>query len=1518
MPGYVWDGSNWQTLKSIYAWDGDSWVSIKNGYAWDGSNWRPIFSSGTFFPLLRQPGQTGALTRRSVGLAIELFRGSTASGSYAYQFQYAVGEQTNWSNQTGTNNSGTLTGATTTTNYTTDSSDLTLLENIAISGNNIGILDDIDTYRTQEAKNMYMRARVIRSGETQFTQNIIIHKRETQNSGSTLTLRRASTGLTYTLTGDPTTDRQPYVGDTIFWTPNFSNTTTGGITNDRRPDYYWFSFDGNSGPNYRNSILSDPTNPRNPINARSYTIQSSDLGGPIVCTMRGINTNPNESVTQTGTVFISTRDVSDGTLTAPQNLVLSYQSLSLRGQWDAAGGGNDSTITYTWYLERSIGGGSYTQVASGNTTNLFFTSAQTTPGNYRFYVSAAQTGNPSVTSGFSNVFALTAPAAFNVTIQNVTNTETYRPSIFTVSAPVLDTLVLNRWNWTWNVSTFTGPVYRQVGANGSTITGPQTPNTFAVQNWLSTLTRPDSSTVSITRTVPNDFWDILSNGNHTETVTANNNQRNFVRISWTKPTGTSAVSYRVRWNAYIPSGAVNQIAYSGNVVVGDVTSIDVENTYNVNGAWVDGSNVLVTSVTAYNGENATGVEQSGTIPPFNVNGADGTTSWSRCDVIGTRQSSRTDFLQLENPTRGTLTVTGTYEPNEVLSIAEGSGWSPSYSSTAWTKSYSWTRSGTVSPVNAGTSATVTTATNSPGDRYSVGVTVTYKGTSYGTSFGSMQPSGATIVPKAPVFSLVDNLNQTFSVPGSFISAVGANSYYGTYSGASSGTVSQTAIGTTFTSPTVNTGNINVTLNSRATVNLVWPTTQNGVVINSNNSTTNSVTIAQPPQAQGQRRFLSSIYNVVPGTIFYVSSNGYLGLQSTTVGSSFTPPSNGNWLNIAAADLVTQYVYSRADAGGLWVRYRGNRFNNTSAILEYQAYYPYNTSSVYVLFLENSIPDYVVNNAYYNFGTISRTWTQSVADTSSFTQLIGTGSMVLRSVTAGTADDGVYQFTVTAPAIPMNPNPTVTRTAGGFTFNITDQGSGTFDAGASYAGLVISGTANTPTINSFSGLVTVTGMTASSFATVRIAKAKSGYESTTIEVTGQALAGSPPQQVAAPSLSATGTADGSGTVRRIQSGGTVSGSAGTYNNQQSISSGILTILSNSYTGADSNWTSAGSIGTSVPISDGAASSSANMYRWRDRVVGTDGSTVDFYSSVIYRAVYAPPAGVSQNAGLTTTTQIGVNYTGYAAQRIYRFRDSVQIDFFTPATSGQATTTFTGLSAGTPYNLQLFGGNNEGYLSVNSSGGTFSTNGANLVTPTILSASQSTAGGALTVTVSGGGPAYQIWWQSTADTPTVSGFDASSSSTTIVDASGPGSAGTWYVSARSVSNVNNTGVGPSATISAWSPTRAFTVSGGGGGNPPGTPTITGNNTLPLGGTFSWTFTGGTAPFTYSVFCSGPSGTVFTTSNQYTWGSASFRPAYDGTGGTNGTGWQGAGNYQISVSVRDSLGLTSSAGSGSQAMS
>lgn len=112
---------------------------------------------------------------------------------------------------------------------------------------------------------------------------------------------------------------------------------------------------------------------------------------------------------------------------------------------------------------------------------------------------------------------------------------------------------------------------------------------------------------------------------------------------------------------------------------------------------------------------------------------------------------------------------------------------------------------------------------------------------------------------------------------------------------------------------------------------------------------------------------------------------------------------------------------------------------------------------------------------------------------------------------------------------------------------------------------------------------------------------------------------------------------------------------------------------------------------------------------------------------------------------------------------------------------------------------------------------------------------------------------------------------------------------------------TNSGGSSGLVAGQELGPITTGGGGGGSAPVLVSLTGNNSLAVGGTFTWSFTN--SPTGYSVYCSGPDGgTVYTTSNQYTYTGTSFRPGYDGTG------WRGAGNYTISIVAQNASGTSS----------
>jgi len=1261
MATHLYNGT-WKTVNGIYVYalpsgaNNPSWRTVNSGWVYNGSVWKQVHTTGTFIPEIRNASGV-AISYWNVGVTFNGYRGYTNSATATYQWQYSNDGGVTWTAQTGTGNSGTYAAATLTTSYTTDTSDVNAIENL---------------FSQTPQLYFYMRLRVVKAGETQYSQNVRVGKRFPLDASSTLSLLRTSSGLTYTLTG-AANERNPYPTDQLYWTPNFTATTN--ITNDTRPDYYVFTFTSNSGVSERDSRILDVANPRNPLNARRYTVQSGDLGGPIICEMKTWNSNQSAPKVNT----ITTRPVSTSALVAPVNIVSSYASGAIVGTWDAASGGNDATINYVAYLYQN-GSLIYTSPSSTLTT---FSYTVSNGGDFRFYVVASQAGNASVTSEYSNTTSVVAPTPFSASIADVT--AQYPPGDFSIAAPVLSGSVLNRWDWTWTAS------------SGATV-------------YDSVLTRPTGTTAGPTTvSVTTDYWGVQSSGIHRETVTAINKTTNYARISWTKPFGTSAVSYRVTGVKYVGSSGTPILEN-----VGDVTYVDIPFPYSSDPSYSTGNNAVLYGVTAYSGPNQTGVSRLATSPAFPNN-------YSQGNNTSSKTVFREDYLTLENPQTGFLYITGTFEPGNTVSMtgtrpSDGNtNWSPGFNEAGWSHVYQWNRSGTVSfqAISGATTQNLAIPNSSAyiGDVISANVTSTYKGQSFSTRYDSTPDDSSRVVPGPPTYNLSDNGNRTFSI--SSVASVGATSYYGTYSGSGSGTIGETLIGSTFASPSVTAGIINTTVYARRYVNYVYPTTVSGVQINSNRSTSNSLSVAVSPQDTGSRRYLNNVYIINPGTFFYISTNGYLGLQSTTSGGSITVPTDGSWLNMAQADYRQESLYTLATDTAWWVRWRGTRLNNPSLALEYQVYYQYNTGVCYVNFIENTVADYLPNLAWRSFNTTQSTWTgNSSVDSGANTQLISTASMV-RNTSNDTVDDGVTLIQVIAPAIPMTSNPTVTRKGGGFEFNITNASSGTFESAATYGSLVFSGTA-TASINATTGLVTVTGMASSSFASVRISKARSGYGSTIIEVTGQALAGLPASQLTKPTLAGS---SGSYSTTKADVNAVIAAGTGTYDNQSSKTTYIITALSN--TGFNQALSNYGSLGSSLTIGGSAASSSANLYRTIDRVVGTDASISYFLSDDQIQAAYGVP---TITAATSASDRITLTFTAFAgASSVYAYKNGVL-----QTTAAVSPYAFTGLSASTSYSLTLKSANADGVTSAGNAGGSYSTSAAIVVgAPTINSSSSTTS-------------------------------------------------------------------------------------------------------------------------------------------------------------------------------------------------
>lgn len=188
----------------------------------------------------------------------------------------------------------------------------------------------------------------------------------------------------------------------------------------------------------------------------------------------------------------------------------------------------------------------------------------------------------------------------------------------------------------------------------------------------------------------------------------------------------------------------------------------------------------------------------------------------------------------------------------------------------------------------------------------------------------------------------------------------------------------------------------------------------------------------------------------------------------------------------------------------------------------------------------------------------------------------------------------------------------------------------------------------------------------------------------------------------------------------------------------------------------------------------------------------GSTYRLSSGTWTNEPYRYRYGVELNNAAGTVLAYYPSSTGYTTDTYY--------DHYFPTTTSSTVTGWVIANNGTD-SLIAYSSNSIGPIQ------------QTLNPPVITSASSAGANGALTVSfstsgISNVGPYYQIWWQVTNDFSTVTGYDASGSSSPIVDTSGPGS-GTYYVAVRSVSSTTNTGTGPSSTISAWSTPVQFTV-------------------------------------------------------------------------------------------------------------
>lgn len=784
MPGYVWSETlgQWRQLNTGWVWAANNqgtsaWRRINTGWVWTGSTWRQIFSSGDFTVVITNTSGT-SISNQTLGSTLVGSISSNVSGTYSYIWQFSSGN--NWGNTWTTRTSGSISGTNVTTSYTTTSADVSILENYA------------NNYKH------YFRISVTRGSETQESGAVQIHKHLPVRL---LSVANGTRDYNNSVTYNATTTA-PYPNDTIvFWNSSSWRTTTN-LSNDTRPDYYVFTYTIGSTVITRDSRTTDSTDPRTPTTAATLTVPSNRIGSAITCQIKAHNSHPDSPTTETTTTVI----IDDGIINAPTGLVLSESDTTpgkLDLRWNRPQGGNDTLITYTWELYRNdvfIDTGATTSL--GNPVIVLYPGANnvyiTTTGDYKFRVTASQSGvgGGSRTSGFSNVISVTQPGAFSGTIENLTSTLAV-PGTFTISAFAANASFVNIYDMSWTASA-------------------------KATNYTTRWTRPDGTFSTDDRgTLRTDYWGIFESGNHTLRVTATNDRYQYVRIDWTAASG--AGSYRLVYyttNYPFGVGGINPnvtVDFDSSTTVFDLDSVDNLSVGSIN----------VVSITAYRYANQRGPSRIIT----NVGSLGGSNGLGEST---TRNVSRTENLTYLNVTAGTMNITGNAEPGGTLNYTY-SGWNPPATDSNWSFARRWgvtqRETGPVS-FSRGTGASPSSIQASDiGQRMVLEVTGTYKD----VTLSPVTVLSQMVVPAPPSFTVTNNFDLRFSI--SDVASSGATNYFGTYTG---GTISNTAIASTFTSPILSEGQKTIELFARTVKSFgFFPETIDG-----RRGTTSFVTIAE--------------------------------------------------------------------------------------------------------------------------------------------------------------------------------------------------------------------------------------------------------------------------------------------------------------------------------------------------------------------------------------------------------------------------------------------------------------------------------------------------------------------------------------------------------------------------------------------------------------------------------------------------------------------------------------------------
>jgi len=437
----------------------------------------------------------------------------------------------------------------------------------------------------------------------------------------------------------------------------------------------------------------------------------------------------------------------------------------------------------------------------------------------------------------------------------------------------------------------------------------------------------------------------------------------------------------------------------------------------------------------------------------------------------------------------TETTNGFVSAGTTLTVVANNDWPA-----GTTFTYQWYRTREIEgiqPISAGTASTATSSAVGE-DLYCV---VSYSNS--GTT-GTVYSNSYLIVPAAPSYTLTGNTNGSFTI--SSVSTTGGSFYYGSYTKDSGSSISISRTSTS-TNTTVNSGAGSIAVRLYGSANITYSGNGTPTQINGWEYTDKTATVTSDVRASGSMRRVSLPANFTNSSqTVWVGTNGYVSVtvDPTTSPGTTWPTAGGAVVGPGVADLVQSSLDYKADSSNFYVYWKGYRLGDTSKELWYLMKFYWNSTTVDVYFERYTLTDGSLD-AVRNGNTQYSTWANSTSITG---MSIPTG--MTSSTTNNGVDDNRTAITATKPALNLTTNPAygsgVSKT-GGWTATISTAPNPT---GGTYS--VVSYTAGTaPTINSSTGALDQTGLSAGSSSTVTVRYSLSGYNSVDITASGSASA-----------------------------------------------------------------------------------------------------------------------------------------------------------------------------------------------------------------------------------------------------------------------------------------------------------------------------------------------------------------------------------------------------------------------------